>query len=171
MHFPEPEYACGSPAVQFGTRTRPCCDASGPISANGERGQRFCVSAAYARARYSPHLSGRRLSIQQLAALKPVWRVSMAALLYRANAIGAITENQSQYLWRQMSAMGYRRAEPPELDLRVEMPTVLPEIVRLHLEDLGYGLSDLAEALRSSEEDVRALHPLPSSSPHLRLVK
>src|SRR5690606_2481465 len=54
MHFPEPEYACGSPAVQFGTRTRPCCDASGPISANGERGQRFCVSAAYARARYSP---------------------------------------------------------------------------------------------------------------------
>ncbi len=118
-----------------------------------------------------PHLSGRRLSIQQLAALKPVWRVSMAALLYRANAIGAITENQSQYLWRQMSAMGYRRAEPPELDLRVEMPTVLPEIVRLHLEDLGYGLSDLAEALRSSEEDVRALHPIPSSSPHLRLVK
>ncbi len=118
-----------------------------------------------------PHLAGRRLTLQRLAALKPVWRVSMAALLYRARQIGAITDNQSQYLWRQMSSMGYRPTEPPELDLKVEMPTVLLEIVRLHLEDLGYGLSDLAKALRSSEEDLRALHPLPGTTSHLRVVK
>ena len=118
-----------------------------------------------------PHLSGRRLTIQRLAALKPVWRVSMAALLYRAKEIGAITDNQSQYLWRQMSSMGYRRTEPPELDLKVETPTVLPEIVRLHLEELGYGVTDLAQALRSSEEDLRALHPLPGTITRLRVVK
>ena len=103
--------------------------------------------------------------------MKPIWRVSMAALLYRSKEIGAVTENQSQYLWRQMSAMGYRRTEPPELDLKVEMPTVIPEIVRLHLEDLGYDLSDLAEALRTSEEDLRALHPLPGTTSRLRVVK
>ncbi len=103
--------------------------------------------------------------------MKPIWRVSIAALLYRAKEIGAITENQSQYLWRQMSSMGYRRTEPPELDLKVEMPTVLPEIVRLHLEELGYGVSDLAQALRSSEDDLRALHPLPGATSRLRVVK
>ena len=118
-----------------------------------------------------PHLSGQRLTIQRLAALKPVWRVSMAALLYRAKEIGAITENQSQYLWRQMSSMGYRRTEPSELDLKMEIPTVLPEIIRLHLKDLGYGLSDLAKVLRSSEKDLRELHPLPAATPHLRVVK
>lgn len=118
-----------------------------------------------------PHLSGRRLTIQSLAALKPVWRVSMAALLYRAKEIDAVTENQSQYLWWQMSASGYRKAVPPELDLRVEMPTVLPETLRLHLEELGYGVSDLAQALRSSEEDLRALHPLPGANPRFRVVK
>ncbi|PIE13507.1 MAG: DNA-binding protein [Rhodobacterales bacterium] len=118
-----------------------------------------------------PQLSGRRLTIQRLASLKPVWRVSMAALLYRAKTVGAVTANQSQYLWRQMSAKGYRRTEPPELDFPMEEPTVLPEIIRLHLEDLGYGLSELAAALRTNEDDLRALHPLPGETSHLRVVK
>lgn len=118
-----------------------------------------------------PQLSRRRLTIQMLAALKPVWRVSMAALLSRAKKIGAISENQSQYLWRQMSAMGYRRTEPSELDIKLEVPTVLAEIMKIHLEDLGYGVSELAKALRSSEEDLRALHPLPEDTPRLRVVK
>jgi len=112
-----------------------------------------------------PHLLGGRLTIERLAALKPVWRVSMAALLYRAKEIGAITESQSQYVWRQMSAMGYRRTERSELDLKIEMPTFLPELVRLHLEDLGHGVADLAQALRSSEEDLRALRTLPEQRP------
>ncbi|MDF1668326.1 MAG: ImmA/IrrE family metallo-endopeptidase [Roseovarius sp.] len=118
-----------------------------------------------------PQLSGRRLTVQRLASLKPVWRVSMAALLYRSKTVGAVTANQSQYLWRQMSSMGYRRVEPPELDFPMEEPTVLPEIIRLHLEDLGYGLSELAEALRSTEGDFRALHPIPGATNHLRVVK
>ncbi len=117
------------------------------------------------------HLSGRPLTIQRLAGLKPIWRVSMAALLFRAKTIGAITANQSQYLWRQMSSMGYRRTEPPELDLKPEEPTVLPEIIRLHLEDLGYDLSDLSEVLHSKEEDLRILHPLPGANRRLRIVK
>ena len=95
-----------------------------------------------------PHLSGRRLTVQALAGLKPVWRVSMASLLFRARGIGAITDNQSQYLWRQMSSMGYRKMEPPELNIAVEVPTVLSEILRLHFEELGYGVSDLAKAVR-----------------------
>ena len=57
--------------------------------------------------------------------------------------------------------MGYRRSEPPELEFQAEEPTVLPEIIRLHLEDLGYGLSDLADALHSTENDLRTLHPVP----------
>ncbi|KKL73695.1 ImmA/IrrE family metallo-endopeptidase [uncultured Sulfitobacter sp.] len=117
------------------------------------------------------HLSGRPLTIQRLAGLKPIWHVSMAALLVRATTIGAITANQSQYLWRQISSMGYRRTEPPELDFKPEEPTVLPEIIRLHLDELGYDVSDLAEVLRSTEDDVKTLHPLPASNGHLRVVK
>ena len=119
-----------------------------------------------------PYLSGR-LTIQKLAALKPVWHVSMQALLYRAKAVGAITANQSQYLWRQISALGYRRNEPPELDFPAEEPTVLPEMIRVHLEELGYKIEDLCSVLHVFEDDLRNIHPLPGNpvGPSLRVVK
>ena len=119
-----------------------------------------------------PYLTGR-LTIQRLAALKPVWRVSMQALLYRAKSVGAVTANQSQYLWRQISALGYRRNEPPELDFPAEEPAVLPELIRVHLEDLGYGIEDICSVLHLFEDDLRNMHPLPGSSvgPNLRVVK
>jgi len=119
-----------------------------------------------------PYLSGR-LTIQKLAALKPVWRASMQALLYRAKAIGAITANQSQYLWRQISALGYRRSEPPELDFPAEVPHVLPELIRVHVEELGYRVEDLCSVLHVFEDDLRRIHPLPDTpgGPNLRVIK
>ena len=116
-----------------------------------------------------PSLSGR-LTIQKLAALKPAWGVSMQALLYRAKTVGAITANQSQYLWRQISALGYRRSEPPELDFPVEEPGVLPEMLRVHLDELGYEVGELCSVLHVYENDLRSLHPLPGASRDLRLV-
>ena len=118
-----------------------------------------------------PYLSGR-LTIQKLAELKPVWRVSMQALLYRAKAIGAITANQSQYLWRQISASGYRRREPSELDLPAEKPGVLPEFFRVHIEELDYEIKELCGFLHIFEDDLRSMYPLPDmpDQRHLRLV-
>ena len=119
-----------------------------------------------------PYLSGR-LTIQKLAALKPVWRVSMQALLYRAKVVDAVTDNQSRYLWRQISALGYRRNEPPELEFQAEEPNVLPEMIRLHLEDFGYEIKDLCSVLHVFEDDLESIHPLPGSPnrPNLRVVK
>ena len=119
-----------------------------------------------------PYLS-ERLTIQKLAELKLVWRVSMQAILYRAKTIGAITAHQSQYLWRQISALGYRRNEPPSLDFPAEEPSVLPEIIRIHLEDLKYNIEDLCSALHVFEDDLRSIHPLPSTrdTPNLRVVR
>src|SRR5262249_33825677 len=119
------------------------------------------------------HLSGH-LTLPRLAALKPVWRVSMAALLYRAEAIGAITKNQARYLWMQMSAAKIKLREPPELDFPPEEPTVLPTILRLHLDELGYTIADLCKALHVSEEEFRTLYDLPegpAGRPRMRIVK
>ena len=119
-----------------------------------------------------PYLSGR-LTIQRLASLKPVWRVSMQALLYRARTTGTITANQSQYLWRQISALGYRRSEPPELDFPAEEPGILPDLIRVHIEDLGYEIEDLCSVLHVFEDDLRHIHTLPDQAggPNLRVVK
>ena len=133
---------------------------------------------AFASALLMPALDIKRafsgkVTIQKLASLKPVWRVSMNALLNRAKTIGSVTPNQAQYLWRQMSALGYRRAEPPELAFPSEEASILSELVRVHLEDLEYGIDDLCSLLHVYDEDFRRIHPLPKSSTgqHLRIVK
>ena len=116
--------------------------------------------------------SGRRITLATLAALKPVWSVSMQALLVRATNLGLIDQSRSTYLWRQMSARGFRKVEPVALHDQ-EQPTVHPELIRVHIEDLGYSTEDLCSLLHVLEDDLRWMHPLPHSArrQHMRLVQ
>lgn len=113
-------------------------------------------------------------SIHSLAGLKPKWRVSMQSLLVRAKQLGTINEAQATYLWRQLSAAGYRLREPAELDFPKEEPTLLQELLELHVEELGYSLRDLADMLCWTEEELRANYRIgthtPGNRPHLRVL-
>jgi Zn-dependent peptidase ImmA (M78 family) len=53
-------------------------------------------------------VSQARRDLQLLASLKTEWKVSMQALLMRATSLGALTKNQTQYLWKQISARRLR---------------------------------------------------------------
>ena len=44
--------------------------------------------------------------------LKDKWRVSIQAMMYRARQLNCITGNQFQYMMRQISKRGWRKAEP-----------------------------------------------------------
>jgi Zn-dependent peptidase ImmA (M78 family) len=112
----------------------------------------------------------KNINIQSLAALKPVWRVSMAALLYRAGTLGAITKPQSDYMWRQIGSLGYRSREPSELDFPHEKAQLTSEIMDLHMDDLGYSVSDLMSILGLMDADFKQLYSF-EKKPHLRLVK
>lgn len=108
------------------------------------------------------------VTFAKLASLKRIWRVSMAALLMRAKALGKISSNQSSYLWRQMAP--YRRKEPEQLDFPAEMPAVFPELIRLHIEELGYSISELATLLHLTVDDITQFYRLRDRG-HLTLVK
>lgn len=117
---------------------------------------------------------GRRITLELLAALKPEWRVSMAALLMSARSSGAISPNQERYLWQQISSRGWRLREPVSLDFMIEQPTVLPSIINAHLEELGFSISELARLSRISETDFLEFYgPLRDQQPtrpRLRIV-
>jgi Zn-dependent peptidase ImmA (M78 family)/transcriptional regulator with XRE-family HTH domain len=118
----------------------------------------------------------RRLDLRRLAELKPEWKVSMQALLYRAKTIGAVDEGKLRYLWQQFNVHRIRLQEPPELDFPVERPTVLSKLLSLHLNELGYTIGALAQTLNfdSAEfEKVYGLTVLTSEprKPVLRVVK
>jgi Zn-dependent peptidase ImmA (M78 family)/DNA-binding XRE family transcriptional regulator len=90
-----------------------------------------------------PQLHG--LTLSKLVMLKQVWGLSMQAILYRAKDLGEVNERQSEALWRQISRAGYRKTEP--VDVPRERPTLLTEVVELHLDDLGYDVEDVSRML------------------------
>jgi Zn-dependent peptidase ImmA (M78 family) len=118
--------------------------------------------------------AGRRITLELLAALKPEWKVSMQALLMRAKSLGVIDENQSRYLWQQISARGWRLREPPELDFPHERPTVLGSIIKTLHTSGGYSLSDLSNLVPMYEHQfVKMFGPLDDEGPQrprLRIV-
>lgn len=85
------------------------------------------------------------VNLPKLAAMKPYWRVSMNALLYRAAEVGAIDSRRKSYLWMLMGQSGYRKVEPVVIPR--EEPTALPELLSLHQTSLGYRPSDIDEIL------------------------
>jgi Zn-dependent peptidase ImmA (M78 family) len=85
------------------------------------------------------------LTLEALASLKPRWRVSMGALLRAAERLGRITPYRSKTLWIQMARLGYKTREPLEIPL--EEPTIIRDIVKTHTSQLGYSDVDLAKVV------------------------
>lgn len=118
----------------------------------------------------------RRIDIGELARLKMLWRVSMQAALYRAKSIGILSDNQSSYLWRQMSSLGYRKCEPANTEFAHDQPSIVRDLLKAHREGLGYSLSDLAAATNLSKGDFERLYDVREpqvrpTRPTLRVVK
>ena len=121
-----------------------------------------------------PDLIGGRVTLERLIALKKYWRVSVASLLFRGGAAKLITANQSGYLWRQLSARGWRKTEPEETQFPREGTRLFDQILALHRDELNYSAADFGAMLHITEEEVQALYgiaPSVAARPKLRVVK
>lgn len=102
----------------------------------------------------------RDLSIDKAAYMKPVWRVSMAALIYRASELGRIDRYKSEYLWRQMSTRGFRTREPQAVDFEREKTSVMDALVSNTVEEMGYSPTDLVQMLHLNYDELVHLYQL-----------
>jgi len=82
------------------------------------------------------------LSFYSLPNLKRKWKVSMAALIYRAKELKTITESREKSLWAQMSRAHYRKEEP-DMGLLKEKNELLKEILDIHQKTFGYSYEDI----------------------------
>ena len=80
----------------------------------------------------------------------------MNFLLYRAGQIDAITRHQSEYMWKKLSALGWRTHEPQETEFPYEEPTVFPGLLKLHSEDLEYDWNTLRALLSTTSATCSA---------------
>lgn len=93
-----------------------------------------------------------RVTMDRLAALKRHWRVSMGALLHRAERMGTVPERDARWMWIQLRRGG---VEEP-VSIANERPTFLRSLVDFHLNELGYSVRDLGDLLHLNSDELRA---------------
>lgn len=69
------------------------------------------------------------LTFSKLCELKAMWKVSIAALIFRAKKLGVISENTYRNTWMFLSAKGYRKHEP-ECGIQEERSGLLQSLMR-----------------------------------------
>ena len=118
-------------------------------------------------------LIGGKITLERLARLKAKWRVSIQFLLYQAGEIGCLTDYQSQYLWKQISRLGWRTREPADTDFAHENPQLIPKASDPSPEELGYELPEFVDLLRMDPNDLRQLYGIQDTSQRsfMHLVK
>jgi Zn-dependent peptidase ImmA (M78 family)/transcriptional regulator with XRE-family HTH domain len=117
----------------------------------------------------------RRFDLRQLANMKSVWKVSMAAIAVRAERLNLITPYQAKMFWIEMSKLGYRKREPNEPP--PEVPTKLRRMVDYHRRTLGYSDVEMADLLCMTAAEFNLMYgpeqpinPVQPAKRHLRVV-
>ena len=94
------------------------------------------------------------MGLEDFAALKRKWRVSMQSLICRANEIDAIDPVRYTSLFTQLSRKGWRKTEP--IAIAGETPQAFTRLLQMHLE-AGYTMSQLASMLFVDEQWVQSM--------------
>ena len=84
------------------------------------------------------------ISIPLLGELKRKWKVSMIALLYRADDLGLLTPNQKRYLVQQFNQLKIRRREPMELDIPKEQTRLLKRWIAEYRQKTKLGVVEMS---------------------------
>ncbi|MEA5084748.1 MAG: ImmA/IrrE family metallo-endopeptidase [Lachnospiraceae bacterium] len=82
--------------------------------------------------------------------LKRKYHVSAAALIVRAKNLDIITQNQYQYLMKQLSQKGYRTAEPFDRETPLIKPRYIKQAMKMIIEEDGVTGSDFLNTLQGN---------------------
>ena len=91
------------------------------------------------------------LNIYKLQNLKEKWKVSMAAIAYRAKDLNFITDSQYRYIFMELSKNGYRKNEP--IYIAPEVPLSIKEMKDAFMYELDYSIEELRKFLCLNETD------------------
>lgn len=116
-----------------------------------------------------PQLEAHRLNLARLVDIKLHWRVSISAVVKRAEKLGVISERQARSLWQMLNARGFRDREP--FPIEPEQPTLLRAAIEFHQRQHRYSSGELARVAMVAEEEFSSAFPVAGGGPRrLHLV-
>ncbi len=106
------------------------------------------------------------VTLDHLLGLKPLWKVSVQALLNRALDLKLITETRRKSLYELLSRKGWRMKEP--LPIPPERPALFSQLWSLYLDERRYTPHEMAKLLDVKEHRLREWY-MPKK-PNIRLI-
>lgn len=119
--------------------------------------QAFKFAGAFLLPRVSFAHEAYRPTVDRLLALKARWRVSIAAMIKRLEALGLVTDRQASNLWITLSRRGWRKLEPLDDELQVEEPSTLRLAFELIVNEGVQTRDQILEHLPFSPKDIEEL--------------
>ncbi|SDM91746.1 Zn-dependent peptidase ImmA, M78 family [Lentzea albidocapillata subsp. violacea] len=119
-----------------------------------EMAQAFASEFLAPAAQVRPDLQAAPITPARLLQLKARWRISAAALLRRALDLGVVTDSRYRTLNTQMSALGWKTAEPEPLP--PEVATAVPTLLRAAVDAAG-GVEAAAALAGTTAAKLRAM--------------
>lgn len=100
-------------------------------------------------------------SIDELMAIKPKWRLSVGAMIHRAEDLELVPAEQARRLWRSRSRRGWLRQEPLDDELPIEQPQLLRRAFELMVGEGGLSREEILHHLPYPPTDIEDLAGLP----------
>jgi len=115
----------------------------------------------------------RNVRFRDLGALKHKWRVSLAALIYRAHALNVITDRHYRTLNIELNRLpNGRKREPGEF--QAEEPELIKKVVRTYRDELGYSVDELCRLMVVTNEKFANYYcdePMPEQPLRFRIIQ
>ena len=99
----------------------------------------------------------REPSLEWFRTLKPRWKVAIAAMIYRVQDLGIVSERQATSLWKGRSARGWTKREPLDDELLPEQPRLLSSAFELLLNEGAAHQDELRDLVPLPEAEVERL--------------
>ena len=103
-----------------------------------------------------------RPTLETFLALKPRWKVSIAAMIYRAWQLDIISDLQKSNLYKRLSAKRWRIKEPYDDEVPFEKPRLLPRAVYMLVDQGLFTKETLLDKLGLSAGVCETLCSLPA---------
>ena len=78
-----------------------------------------------------PRIRGKQFDWNALVEFKLRWKISLKMCIYRASALGLLTQEQARTGYMHLNSRGYTRVEPGDELLRPEEPGMLAEAIEM----------------------------------------
>lgn len=102
-------------------------------------------------------------SLETFLAMKPRWKASVGAMVFRAKQLGIISEEYGTRLWKNYSARGWRRGEPGDEKIVFEETRLMSRAIKMLLEEGGFDQARIVSEVGLFPADIERLCGLPEN--------